>query len=98
MLSSRDGGFGLPSPRRCSMGASLAPITTMPWMENAPAVQVMRAVPPWTAVPQPETDPPSEQHHTHHGGSRSRLVLINPPLSKGQHHGEANSLASKPLS
>jgi hypothetical protein len=32
MVSSRDGGFGLPSPKRRDMGASLPPVTTTPWM------------------------------------------------------------------
>jgi hypothetical protein len=36
-VSSGDGSFGLPSSRRCSTGASLAPMTTTPWMKNAPA-------------------------------------------------------------
>jgi hypothetical protein len=33
--SSREGSFDLPSPRRHDMGASLAPVTTTPRMENA---------------------------------------------------------------
>jgi hypothetical protein len=49
--SSGEGGFNLPSPRRHDMGALLAPITTTPWMENAPITQAMTTVPPWIAVP-----------------------------------------------
>jgi hypothetical protein len=49
--SSGEGGFNLPSPRRHGMGAPLAPITTTPWMENAPITQAMTTVPPWIAVP-----------------------------------------------
>jgi hypothetical protein len=44
--SSREGSFGLPSPRRRGMGASLAPITTTPWMENALTAQATITVPP----------------------------------------------------
>jgi hypothetical protein len=50
IVSSGDGGFDLPSPRRHSMGASLTPITTIPQMENAPAAQGTMTVPPWMAV------------------------------------------------
>jgi hypothetical protein len=35
MVSSREGSFGHPSPRRYDTGASLAPITTSPRMKNA---------------------------------------------------------------
>jgi hypothetical protein len=37
MMPSREGSFGHPSPRRHGTGASPAPITTTPQMENAPA-------------------------------------------------------------
>jgi hypothetical protein len=43
--------FGLPSPRRRGTGASLAPITTMPWMEKAPATQATMTVSPRMVVP-----------------------------------------------
>jgi hypothetical protein len=49
-VSSREGRFGLPSPRRRGTGASLAPVTTTPRMENAPAAQAMMTVPSWTVV------------------------------------------------
>jgi hypothetical protein len=32
--SSGEGSFGLPSPRRCDMRASLAPVTTTPWLKD----------------------------------------------------------------
>jgi hypothetical protein len=46
MMSTREKGFGLPSPRRHGMGALLAPVTTTPWMENDLAAQATRTVPP----------------------------------------------------
>jgi hypothetical protein len=42
---SREGSFGLPSPRRHDTEASHAPITTTLWMENAPITQAMMMVP-----------------------------------------------------
>jgi hypothetical protein len=45
--SSGEGGFGLPSPRRHDMRALPAPLTTTPWLENAPATRAMMMVPPW---------------------------------------------------
>jgi hypothetical protein len=37
-VSSGGKGSGLPSPRRLSAGAPPAPITTLPWHEDAPAI------------------------------------------------------------
>jgi hypothetical protein len=34
MASCEEGSFGLPSPRRCSMGASLTPVITTPWLKD----------------------------------------------------------------
>jgi hypothetical protein len=51
-MSSREGSFGLPSPRRHGAGASLAPSTTTPWMENSLATQAMTTVPLLTAATQ----------------------------------------------
>jgi hypothetical protein len=51
MTSSDEGGSTLPSPRRRGTGASPAPITATPWMENATATQVMTMVPPRLAAP-----------------------------------------------
>jgi hypothetical protein len=59
MAPSREGSFNLPSPRRRDMGASLAPVTTISQMENAPAAQATMTVPPWTAAPRSETILPS---------------------------------------
>jgi hypothetical protein len=58
MASSREGGFGLPSPRRCGTGTLPAPVTATPWMENAPATQAMMTVPPQSAAPWLDTDLP----------------------------------------
>jgi hypothetical protein len=33
-MSSGEGSFGLPSPRRRDTGASFAPVTTTPWLED----------------------------------------------------------------
>jgi hypothetical protein len=59
MAPSREGSFSLPSPRRRDMGASLAPVTTISQIENAPAAQATMTVPPWTVAPWPETNLPS---------------------------------------
>jgi hypothetical protein len=65
MASSREGGFVLPSPRRHGIGAPPAPITTTPWMENAPATLATTTVPPWTAAARLDTDLRVEQRYTH---------------------------------
>jgi hypothetical protein len=59
--SSGEGGSGLPSPRRRGTGAPPAPVTTTPWMENAPTTWAITTVRPWSAAPRPNTDLPSEQ-------------------------------------
>jgi hypothetical protein len=66
--SSEEGGFGLPSPRRCGTGAPPALVTTTSWMENNSATQAMMTVPLWMAAPRPDTGLPFKQHHTHWGG------------------------------
>jgi hypothetical protein len=43
--SSREGGFGLPSPRRHGTGLPPTPVTTTPRMENALATQATMTVP-----------------------------------------------------
>jgi hypothetical protein len=45
MVSHGYEGSGLPSPRRCGTGASLALIKSTPRMENAPATQATMTVP-----------------------------------------------------
>jgi hypothetical protein len=55
---SGEGSFGLPSPRSHGTGASLTPITTTQWMEDALAAQAMTTVPPWTVVPKSASRPP----------------------------------------
>jgi hypothetical protein len=41
MASSEEGGSSLPSSRRHGTGAPPGPIATTPWLEDAPATQVM---------------------------------------------------------
>jgi hypothetical protein len=65
MAWSGEGAFGLPSPWWCSIGAPPAPVTTTPWMEDAPTSQAMMTVPPWMVVPWPDTGLPFEQCHAH---------------------------------
>jgi hypothetical protein len=60
MASSREGSFGLPSPRSCSTRPSLAPVTTMPWIEDVPAAQATMMVPLCTAALRLETGLSSE--------------------------------------
>jgi hypothetical protein len=69
MTSSGEGGFGLPSPKRRGTGAPPAPVTTTPWMENAPVTQAAMTIPPWTTVLWPDTSIPFEQCHTHQGAA-----------------------------
>jgi hypothetical protein len=64
-VSSGEGGFSLPSPRRRCTAAPPTPVTTTPWMENTLATQATMTVPPWMAVPQLDTGLPFVQHHTH---------------------------------
>jgi hypothetical protein len=68
VMSSGEGSFSLPSPRRHDMGVFLAPITTTTRMENGPAAQAMMMIPPWTAAPRPEIGLHFERHHAYHGG------------------------------
>jgi hypothetical protein len=56
IASCGEGTISLPSPRRHNMRASLAPATTTPWMENAPAIQAMTTVLPWTVAPRPKSN------------------------------------------
>jgi hypothetical protein len=78
MVSSREGDSSLPSLGRCGTGALPTPITTMPWMENAPAIQVMMMVPPWTAAPQPDTRLPFEQWCARQEGQRAQARAWQP--------------------
>jgi hypothetical protein len=38
-----------------------APVTTTPWLEDAPATQAMMTVPPWALAQWPDTGPSFEQ-------------------------------------
>jgi hypothetical protein len=76
-----EGSFDLPSPRRCGMGASLAPITTSLWKENALAAQATMMVPPQTVAPRPDIGFPFEQCHAHRGGIRHKPTLESSPLN-----------------
>jgi hypothetical protein len=57
---SREGGSGLPSPRRHDTGAPPAPIATTSWMENTLAGQAMMVVPLRTVAPWSDTSLPFE--------------------------------------
>jgi hypothetical protein len=96
-VPSEEGGFGLPSPRRSGTGAPHAPVTTTPWIENAPATQATTMVPSRTVAPRPDTGLPFEQCHTHQGASKCKPVLGSSSPSRRQRHGEARSASSKPL-
>jgi hypothetical protein len=91
------GSFGLPSTRRRSMGASLAPITTTTQMENAPAAKAMMTFPCgwWHRGRKPASLSRDVTLIT--GGNRCKPMLSSPLPSKRQRHDEASSLASKPL-
>jgi hypothetical protein len=75
---SGEGGFGLPSPRRRSTGAPPTPVTTMPWMENAPPTQAMMNVPPWMAALQPDIFLPFEQCCTRQGRQQEQAHARQP--------------------
>jgi hypothetical protein len=81
--SSRDERFGLPSPMKRDTGASLAPVTTTPWMENTPAAQATMMVPLWTATPRSETSLPSERCHTRHGKQQTKARARQPIAEPG---------------
>jgi hypothetical protein len=60
MALSGEGSFGLPSPRGHITVASLAPVATTPWIENALAMQATVIVPSRTVVPLPESNLPNK--------------------------------------
>jgi hypothetical protein len=68
MVSCGEGSFDFPSPRRHGTGASLAPVTTMPLMEDAPAAQAMMTVPLRMTVLHLEIGLSFERRHAHHRG------------------------------
>jgi hypothetical protein len=70
IASGGEGSFDVPSPKRCSAGASLAVALTTPWMENAPATQATMTVPPRMAVLQQETNLLVERCHARHRGQQ----------------------------
>jgi hypothetical protein len=77
-VSSGEGSFSLPSPKRRDMGATLTLVTTTPKMENAPAAQATMIVPLWMAASQPETYLPFERHHTCHRGQEAQARAWQP--------------------
>jgi hypothetical protein len=95
--SSGDGDFGLPSPRRHGTGASLAPITTIPQMENSLVAQATMMVPSRTMVLWAKAASLLGDVTLFTEGIRRKLTLSSPPPSKRQQHGEASSPARKPL-
>jgi hypothetical protein len=68
IASSGEGGSALFSPRRCGTGPSSAPITTTPWMENAPGAQAMMMLPQQMAAPRSDNNLPSELRRGHQEG------------------------------
>jgi hypothetical protein len=95
--SSGDEGFRLPSPMTHGTGAPLAPITTTPSMENAPAAQAMVMVPcGWRHHSRKKASLMSDVMLVT-GGSNHKHMLRSPPPSRRQCPGEASSTASKPL-
>jgi hypothetical protein len=50
MASEGEGGSDLPSPRRHDVGALLAPVTTIAWLEDTPTTHAMTTIPPWPAA------------------------------------------------
>jgi hypothetical protein len=92
---SGEGNFDLPSPRRRDMGASLAPVTTTLWKENAPAAQATMTVPPQMVVPRLETGLPFERRHAHHrGGGR---VAGTSPCSTPHYQATGSAMAKPAL-
>jgi hypothetical protein len=55
-----EGGSGLPSSPRHSMGALLAPVTTTPWLEDILATSALTTVPARVLAPRSGTDHPTE--------------------------------------
>jgi hypothetical protein len=66
MVPSGEGIFGLPSPKWHDTGASLAPVTTTPWKENAPTAKAMMTVTPRMVAPWPKISLLFKQHHALH--------------------------------
>jgi hypothetical protein len=79
-MSSGERSFSHPSPRQHIMGASFAPTTTATWKEDAPATI---RFPLWMAVPEPETNHPSEQHHAHDAGQLMQACAQDPTVELG---------------
>jgi hypothetical protein len=68
MALSGEGSFGLPSPRRHGTGASLAPVTTTPWKENALAAQATMMVPSQMMTSWLKVGLPFERRHARQAG------------------------------
>jgi hypothetical protein len=69
--SSGEEGSDLSSPR-CGTGVPPTPVTTTPWMENAPAAQALMTVLLWVVAPGLDIGIPFEQWRTHHEGQRAQ--------------------------
>jgi hypothetical protein len=65
------GGSDLTSPRRFSTGALPAPITTPPCQEDAPAIQSMMMVQPWTLTQRQPTGHSFERRRGPQEGQRA---------------------------
>jgi hypothetical protein len=97
MASSREGDSILPSSQRQGTGASPAPVTTSPWLEDASATQAMMTVPPLTLAPRSDIAPPLSNGVLFGRGNKHEPVISKPTPSMRQHNGEAISPASKQL-
>jgi hypothetical protein len=85
-VSSGEGSFGLLSPRRRDTGASLAPTTTTPWMENALAI--VKNQPPHQAMSRLSrravgASPCSTAHHR----ARGSAMVKQAHRQAGRYHG-----------
>jgi hypothetical protein len=70
--SSREGSSSLPISWKRSMGTPPTPITTTPWLEEAPTPQTMMMVPSWTNALRPDGRLPPERWHTFWEGQQAR--------------------------
>jgi hypothetical protein len=95
-MSCMEGGFGLPSPRRCDTGALSAPVKTTPWMENALATQATMTVPSRMAALRSNAGLPFEQRHTHQGGGGQQAqACARQPTAEGKATSRCSKLTDR---
>jgi hypothetical protein len=85
MASGRGGSSGLLSPRGCNVVTLIAPITTTPPPENAPALWTIPIVPLWTAAPQPGTRLLPEQHQAYQKELVGEQAIVEALLTELHH-------------